>query len=155
LDVDVDLLVRERGSLGSAILLEGDEPVVLKFIQVREHVLRPAVDRARERPDALGLVLGDGIKEFEIRLTEDAPEGSETLDTQNGVGFALDVRAAIERLKHVARTLSLVVDALAALRRFRVELGHLEGPLQLCTRCSPGRLATYWTRNLTEHLVTE
>jgi len=47
----------------------------------------------------------------------------------------------------------LVVDALAALTRFRVELGHLEGPLQLCERCSPGGLATYWTRDLEEHLV--
>ncbi|WP_449271762.1 DUF7558 family protein, partial [Halonotius terrestris] len=44
---------------------------------------------------------------------------------------------------------------LAALTRFRVELGHLEGPLQLCARCSPGGLATYWTRDLTEHLVAE
>ena len=47
----------------------------------------------------------------------------------------------------------LVVDALAALTRFRVELGYLEGPLQLCERCSPGGLATYWTRDLEEHLV--
>ena len=47
----------------------------------------------------------------------------------------------------------LVVDALAALTRFRVELGHLEGPVQLCERCSPGGLATYWTRDLKEHLV--
>jgi hypothetical protein len=48
----------------------------------------------------------------------------------------------------------LVVDTLAALTRFRVELGHLEGPLQLCARCSPGGLATYWTRDLGEHLIT-
>jgi hypothetical protein len=47
----------------------------------------------------------------------------------------------------------LVVDALAALTRFRVELGHLEGPLQFCARCSPGGPATYWTRDLDEHLV--
>ena len=47
----------------------------------------------------------------------------------------------------------LVVDTLAALTRFRVELGHLEGPIQLCARCSPGGLATYWTRDLEEHLV--
>jgi hypothetical protein len=46
------------------------------------------------------------------------------------------------------------VDALAALTRFRVEFGHLEGPLQLCARCSPGGPATYWTRDLEEHLVT-
>jgi len=44
---------------------------------------------------------------------------------------------------------------LAALTRFRVELGHLEGPLQLCERCSPGGLATYWTRDLEEHLVAD
>ena len=47
----------------------------------------------------------------------------------------------------------LVVDTLAALTRFRVELGHLEGPLQLCERCSPGGPATYWTRDLEAHLV--
>ena len=47
----------------------------------------------------------------------------------------------------------LIVDALAALTRFRVELGHLEGPVQLCERCSPSGLATYWTRDLEEHLV--
>ena len=37
--------------------------------------------------------------------------------------------------------------------RIRVELGHLGGPLQLGARCSPGGLATYWTRNLEERLV--
>ena len=47
----------------------------------------------------------------------------------------------------------LVVDALAALTRFRVELGHLEGTIQLCARCSPDGLATYWTRDLEEHLI--
>ena len=41
----------------------------------------------------------------------------------------------------------------ARLTRFRVELGHLEGPLQLCARCSPDGPATYWTRDLDEHLV--
>ena len=45
------------------------------------------------------------------------------------------------------------VDTLAALTRFGVEIGHLEGPLQLCARCSLGGLATYWTRDLEEHLV--
>ncbi|ELZ16658.1 hypothetical protein C478_02792 [Natrinema thermotolerans DSM 11552] len=48
----------------------------------------------------------------------------------------------------------LVVDTLAALTRFRVELGHLEGSLQLCARCSPSGPATYWTRDLEEHLIT-
>ncbi|WP_222912671.1 hypothetical protein [Natrinema sp. SYSU A 869] len=47
----------------------------------------------------------------------------------------------------------LVVNTLAALTRFRVEFGHLEGPLQLCARCSPSGPATYWTRDLEEHLV--
>ncbi|WP_455768341.1 DUF7558 family protein, partial [Haloferax volcanii] len=37
--------------------------------------------------------------------------------------------------------------------RFRVEIGHLEGPLQLCARCCPGGPATYWTRDLEEHIV--
>ena len=46
-----------------------------------------------------------------------------------------------------------VVDTLAALTRFRVELGHLEGPVLLYERCSSGRLATYWTRDLEEHIV--
>jgi len=49
----------------------------------------------------------------------------------------------------------LVVDALAALTRFRVELGHLEGPVQRCARCSPGGLTTYWTRDLEEHMVEQ
>lgn len=47
----------------------------------------------------------------------------------------------------------LVVDALSALTRFRVELGHLEGVLRLCARCSPDGPATFWTRALEEHLV--
>ena len=29
----------------------------------------------------------------------------------------------------------------------------LEGSLQLCARCSPGGPATYWTRDLEEHVV--
>ena len=49
----------------------------------------------------------------------------------------------------------LVVDALAALTRFRIELGHLEGPVQLCEQCSPGGLATYWTRDLEAHLIEQ
>lgn len=49
----------------------------------------------------------------------------------------------------------LVVDALAALTRFRVELGHLEGPLHPCVSCSPGGLATYWTQDLEEHIVAK
>jgi len=52
------------------------------------------------------------------------------------------------------RRCEFVVDALVALTRFRVELGHLEGPLQLCKRCNPSGLATYWTRDIEEHLVT-
>jgi len=47
-----------------------------------------------------------------------------------------------------------VVDPLAVLTRFRIELGHLEGPVQLCKRRSPGGLATYWTRDLKEHFVS-
>ena len=43
----------------------------------------------------------------------------------------------------------------ARLTRFRVELGHLEGPLQLCERCSPGGRATYWTRDLEAHMVEQ
>jgi hypothetical protein len=58
-----------------------------------------------------------------------------------------------ERDHYACDGCGLVVDALAALTRFRVELGHLEGPLQLCARCSPGGPATYWTRDLDEHLV--
>ncbi|WP_408960788.1 hypothetical protein [Natrinema sp. 74] len=54
---------------------------------------------------------------------------------------------------HACDGCGLVVDTLAALTRFRVKLGHLEGPLQLCSRCSPGGPATYWTRDLDDHLV--
>ncbi|WP_459190904.1 DUF7558 family protein [Halosimplex sp. J119] len=60
-----------------------------------------------------------------------------------------------ERDHHACDGCGLVVDVLAALTRFRVEFGHLEGPLQLCARCSPGGPATYWTRNLDQHLVRE
>ena len=42
----------------------------------------------------------------------------------------------------------------APLTRVHVELGHLEGPVQLCEHCNPGKRATYWTHNLKEHLVT-
>ena len=60
-----------------------------------------------------------------------------------------------ERDHHACDGCGLIVDALAALTRFRVELGHLEGPLQLCERCSPGGLATYWTRDLEAHMVEQ
>jgi hypothetical protein len=58
-----------------------------------------------------------------------------------------------KRDHHACDGCGLVVDALAALTRFRVELGHLEGPLQLCARCSPGGPTTYWTLDLETHLV--
>lgn len=58
-----------------------------------------------------------------------------------------------ERDHHACDGCGLVVDTLAALTQFRVELGHLEGPLQLCARCSPSGPATYWTRELEEHRV--
>ncbi len=64
---------------------------------------------------------------------------------------AIQTEPDSDECDHIARR--LVVDTLAALTRFRVELGHLEGPIQLCARCSPGGLATYWTRDLEEHLV--
>ena len=56
---------------------------------------------------------------------------------------------------HACDGYELVVDTLAALTRFRVEFGHLEGALQLCTQCSPGEPATYWTRDLKEHHVRD
>jgi len=56
---------------------------------------------------------------------------------------------------HACDGCGLVVDALEAFTRFRVELGHLEGPLQLCARCSPGWPATYCPRTLDQHLVLE
>src|SRR6056297_2602365 len=43
-----------------------------------------------------------------------------------------------ERDHHACDGCGLVVDTLAALTRFRVELGHLKGALQLYARCSPG-----------------
>jgi hypothetical protein len=60
-----------------------------------------------------------------------------------------------ERDHHACDGSGLIVDTLKALTRFRVELGHLEGTLQLCARYSPGGRATHWTRDLTEHLVAE
>nr|WP_245835457.1 hypothetical protein [Natronolimnobius baerhuensis] len=58
-----------------------------------------------------------------------------------------------EHNHHACDECRLIVDTLAALTRFRVELGHLGGPLQLCAQCSPGGPATYWTRDLEENLV--
>ncbi|WP_312621484.1 hypothetical protein [Haloarcula sp. 1CSR25-25] len=71
------------------------------------------------------------------------------------VGDALLAADEDEQIVVACDGCRLVVDTLAALTRFRVELGHLEGPLQLCARCSPGGLATYWTRDLEEHLVSD
>ncbi|OTF01843.1 hypothetical protein [Halorubrum sp. SD683] len=95
----------------------------------------------------------------------DAPPGTETGEAHTWgqdervthpicVDCAIQTEPDPEARDHVACDgCGLVVDTLAALTRFRVELGHLEGPLQLCARCSPGGLATYWTRDLKEHLV--
>lgn len=47
----------------------------------------------------------------------------------------------------------LVVDALPALTSFRVQLGHLEGTVRFCARCTPDGPATYWTRDLEPHIV--
>ena len=58
-----------------------------------------------------------------------------------------------EQDHHACDSCGLIVDTLPALTRFRVELGHLEGTLHLCVRCSPSGPATYWTRDLDEHLV--
>ncbi|MDT3437374.1 hypothetical protein [Haloarcula sp. 1CSR25-25] len=97
----------------------------------------------------------------------DAPPGTETGEAHTGgqdervthpicVDCAIQTESDPDVCDHVACDgCGLVVDTLAALTRFRVELGHLEGPLQLCARCSPGGLATYWTRDLEEHLVQE
>lgn len=48
----------------------------------------------------------------------------------------------------------LVVNVLAALTRFRVEIGHLKGTLRICRQCAPSGAATYWTRDLDAHCVT-
>lgn len=47
----------------------------------------------------------------------------------------------------------VVVDTGAALTRFRVTVGHLDGPLQLCANCCPDGPATFWTRDLEEHRI--
>lgn len=56
---------------------------------------------------------------------------------------------------HACDGCGLIVDALVALTRFRVELGNLEGTLHLCARCSPAGKATYWTRPLEDHIVAQ
>ena len=48
----------------------------------------------------------------------------------------------------------LVVNCLAALTNFRVQIGHLEGVLQLCANCALEGPATYWTRELEPHVIT-
>ena len=58
-----------------------------------------------------------------------------------------------ERDHHACDACGLVVNALAALMRFCVELGHLEGPLQLCARCSLNGPSTYWARDFESHVV--
>ncbi|WP_368410914.1 DUF7558 family protein [Halomarina pelagica] len=58
-----------------------------------------------------------------------------------------------DRDHHACDGCGLIVDALSALTSFRVVIGHLEGTLRLCAQCSPGGPATYWTRDLDEHLV--
>ena len=95
----------------------------------------------------------------------DAPSGTETGDahtwgSDERVTHAICVDCAIQaqadpvdRDHHACDGCALVVDTLAALTWFRVELGHLEGPLHLCVCCCPGGPATYWTRDLDEHLV--
>ncbi|CAJ52296.1 DUF7558 family protein [Haloquadratum walsbyi] len=97
----------------------------------------------------------------------DAPPGTETGEahtwgTDERVTHPICVDCAIQtesdpdkRNRYACDGCGVVVDTLAALTRFRVELGHLEGPLQLCERCSPDGLATYWTRDLEGHLVSE
>jgi len=96
-----------------------------------------------------------------------APPGAETgiaytWGKEERVSLPICVDCAIqetpdpdERDHYACDSCGLVVDALAALTCFRVELGHLEGPLQVCARCSPGGPATYWTRGLRAHLVSD
>ena len=60
-----------------------------------------------------------------------------------------------ERGHHPCDGCGLVVGTGAALTRFRVELGHLKGTLRFCEQCSPGGLATYWTCDLSDHVVSE
>lgn len=97
----------------------------------------------------------------------EAPPGSEageahTWGKNERVTHPICVDCAIQarpnpepRDQHTCDGCGLVVDTLAALTRFRVELGHLEGPIQCCARCSPGGPATYWTRNLEDHRVRD
>jgi hypothetical protein len=71
------------------------------------------------------------------------------------VDCATQTRLDPDERHHSCDGCGLIVDALAALTRFRVELGHLEGPLQFCERCSPSGLAMYWTRELEEHVIEQ
>ncbi|WP_080509319.1 DUF7558 family protein [Candidatus Halobonum tyrrellensis] len=49
----------------------------------------------------------------------------------------------------------LVVNTGVALTGFRVKLGHLEGTLRFCERCSPDGRVTYWTRALNDHVAVD
>ena len=60
-----------------------------------------------------------------------------------------------ERGHHPCDGCGPTVDTGAALTRFRVELAHLEGTLRFCEPCSPGGLSAYWTRDLSDHVVSE
>jgi len=80
----------------------------------------------------------------------------ERVSHQICVDCAIQIRPDPDKRDHHACDgCGLVVDALAALTRFRVELGNLEGPLQFCAQCSPDGLATYWTRDLEGHIVSD
>jgi hypothetical protein len=70
------------------------------------------------------------------------------------IDCAIQERPAPNELDHYACDgCELIVDALPALTSFRVAIGHLEGTLHLCVRCSPGGPVTYWMRNLDDHVV--
>ncbi|MXR40801.1 hypothetical protein GRX01_05530 [Halobaculum sp. WSA2] len=47
----------------------------------------------------------------------------------------------------------LGLDTAAALTSFRVEVGRLDGVIQLCGECSPDGPATHWTRDPEDHAV--
>ncbi|WP_115864520.1 DUF7558 family protein [Halorussus litoreus] len=70
------------------------------------------------------------------------------------VDCAIQERSDPDELDHcTCDGCGLVVDALPALTSFCVAIGHLEGTLHLCARCSPGGPATYWTRDLDAHVI--
>jgi|AntRauMinimDraft_4_1070384.scaffolds.fasta_scaffold02754_1 3-hydroxybutyryl-CoA dehydrogenase len=111
------------------------------------------------------VVVPEQASERTVRFATDFAEDldKEAVVVRDTAGFAssrLGVTLGVEAIRMVEEGVASPRDIDAAMElgynhpMGPIELGHLEGPLQLCARCSPGGPATYWTRDLDDHLVS-